>query len=256
MIFDYHDIPIHYTLSGKGTTLVLLHGFLESSSIWESITKSVTKQYQVLTIDLLGHGKSGYMSPSNSMRSQADMVCSLLDYLKIDSAIILGHSMGGYIALACVELHEQKVEKIILLNSKTASDSATQIFNRNRALEVIKTQKDTFISLAITNLFCESSKLTYKEKIDSLKTQASNFSLEGIMASVRGMRDRNDRTFLLQKFKKPKYILAGIQDAIVPFALSKKEAEETQSNLIQLSGSHMGWLENEAEIVNFLHFID
>ena len=256
MIFDYHGIPIHYSLTGKGQTLVLLHGFLESSRIWDRITKEISKQYQVVAIDLLGHGKSGYKAPIHSIEMQADMVYVLLDHLEINDAIFLGHSMGGYIALACLERTPLKVNTLILLNSKTGADSASQKKNRDRALEVLKTQKNNFIALAITNLFSNSSRIRFDATLTDLKKEASGFPIEGIKASIRGMRDRGDRTILLQQFKNPKYILAGVQDVIIPINLSEKEAKETESTLIKLSGSHMSWLENETEIINFLHLID
>lgn len=256
MIFDYHGIPIHYSLVGKGRTLVLLHGFLESSRIWERIINAISNTYQVVSIDLLGHGASGYQSPSHTMEMQAHMVHTLLGHLGINNATFLGHSMGGYVALACLEEFPQKVTTLILLNSKTGPDGSSQRENRNRALEVLETQKNAFITLAINNLFSDSSKEYFSESIAILKEHAFTFSLEGIKASVCGMRDRIDRTILLKQFQNKKYILAGIDDVIVPISVSKREAKETESTLIKLPGSHMSWLENEAEIVKFLHLID
>ena len=256
MIFQYDNTSIYYESQGKGPTIVLLHGFLESSSIWKNFIKPLSKKYTVILIDLPGHGKSDSISETHSMELIAKVVNELLHFLKIDKAIFVGHSMGGYAALAFTELFEENVLKLILLNSTTEADSDERKENRNRATQLIEKEKKPFLSMAISNLFSEKSRSEFSKEIALLKKEALLFSSHGIIANIIGMRDRKDRTEILKKFPRTKWIVCGNEDPIVPISISKRIAGETNSEIKILPSSHMSWLENEAEIVKFLLFID
>lgn len=256
MIFQYDDSKINYEVAGHGPALLMLHGFLESSSIWKDFIKPLSEKFTVIIMDLPGHGKSDSISETHSMEMIAEVVHSLLIFLKIDKTIILGHSMGGYVALAFTKRYEEKVSMLILLNSTTEADSIERIENRNRALQLIKKEKRVFIGMAISNLFSEKTRIKYSKEIEILKKEAFQFTTKGISANIRGMRDRKDSTEILKKFPQSKWVICGNEDPIVPILTSKRIAANTNSELKILQGSHMSWLENEAEIVKFLLFID
>ncbi len=256
MIFQYDNTSIYYEIYGKGQAIVLLHGFLESSSIWKNFIKPLSEKFTVILIDLPGHGKSDSIAETHSMELMAEVVNELLHFLKIDKAIFVGHSMGGYVALAFTELFEEKVLKLILLNSTTEADNDERIENRNRALQLLKKQKKTFIGMAISNLFSEKTRLQFLKEIEILKEEAYQFTTKGISANIKGMRDRKDRTEILKKFPRTKWIVCGHEDTIVPISISKNIARETNSEIKILPSSHMSWLENQEEIVKFLLFID
>ena len=110
--------------------------------------------------------------------------------------------------------------------------------------------------MAISNLFSIKSKSLFKNEIELLKKKAQSFSTQGIIANIKGMRDRVDRTIILSKFNKQKWILCGDEDPLIPLNSSESIAKQTETSIKILSGSHMSWLENESEIVNFLHLID
>lgn len=255
MIYHFNEVAIFYKVTGKGPAVVLLHGFLESSTIWTSFVTELSKSKTIVTMDLPGHGKSGCVAETHSMELMAEVLHSFLKYLKIKSASIVGHSMGGYVALAFAEKYEQKTERLVLLNSTTAEDSAERKRNRQRALKVISENKKTFINMAINNLFVEGSREHYTSEIAYLKKEAFTFPTEGITAAIRGMKDRKDRTWVLENFRREKYIICGVEDPIVPVSASEEIALTTSSKLIILQGGHMSWLESRNEIAKILHFI-
>jgi len=256
MIHQYHHTPIFYSISGSGPALVLLHGFLESSTMWTYFVPELSKNYTVISIDLPGHGKTGVVDRIHSMELMADVVFDILKERQITVASFIGHSMGGYVALAFAELFPEVIDSLILLNSTTQKDSDDRKFQRDRAINFMEQQKDTIVSLAIANLFTEEARSLYASEIEKLKMEALQFSSQGLVATIKGMRDRKDRTHVLKQFNKKKRIICGSADPIVPLSNSQRISESTSTEIIILNGSHMSWIENRDELVKIMHFVE
>jgi len=256
MIYHFNEVPIFYEVTGEGPHMLLLHGFLESSTIWSTIVPELSGDNTMVTLDLPGHGKSGCIAETHSMELMAEVIYSLLKYLKIKSVSFVGHSMGGYVALAFAEKYEHKIGSLVLLNSTTKTDSAVRKRNRERALNIISVNKRAFINMTIAHLFVESSRERYVSEFAGLTKEAFTFPTEGIMAVIRGMKERKDRARILENFRRDKYVICGEEDPVVPITVSKEIALTTHSKLIILQGGHMSWLENKDEIVKILHFIE
>ncbi|HPF11790.1 MAG TPA: alpha/beta hydrolase [Flavobacteriaceae bacterium] len=236
--------------------MVLLHGFLEDGTIWDRYVDHLSKKYFLIVLDLPGHGKSGVVAKTHSMELMAEAVYELLQLLKIDTVVLVGHSMGGYVSLAFAEMHPETLSGLVLLNSTPEADGPERIENRNRALEMIPKEKEKIIGMALSNLFSENARTLYCDEIKKLKQQANGFATEGILANIRGMRDRKDRTSILTAVSKTKWLLCGDQDPVVPLKTSRNVSKKTGTPIQILHGSHMGWLENEANIKDFLLFVD
>lgn len=251
MKLPFRNTHLFYNSYGSGPAVVLLHGFLESASMWDFFIAEFSKKYTIITIDLLGHGSSGSVGEVHSMELMAEAVHTVIEQLKLQSFELVGHSMGGYVALAYIEKYSQLVSKITLINSTPSEDSEERKENRTRALKVIRTNKEAFVSMAISNLFSPNDRVDYASEIKFLKKEALQISKESIAATIKGMRDRNDRSTILRKFNKPKNMLCGTQDLIVPFLEAKQIATYCNCTLITLSGGHMSWIENKEELINF-----
>ncbi len=249
MILNYEETPIYYKIQGKGPVVILLHGFLESSTIWDGFILKMLNEKTIVTIDLPGHGKSGCIGQVHSMELMAKVVHAIFEKHSISSAEFIGHSMGGYVILAFAEIFPNNIDKIVLLNSTPAEDSQERKQNRGRALKVVSQNPKAFISMAIGNLFPESSQEKYVSEINSLKKEALTFPLLGIAASIKGMRNRKDRSFVLKGFQKEKIMICGTNDPIIPYEVSKKLAKQTNTELKSVSGGHMSLIENLDEIV-------
>lgn len=256
MIYHFHQTPIFYESKGQGPAIVLLHGFLESSTMWKDITPTLSNTKQVITIDLPGHGKSGCIEDIHTMELMALIVTALLTSIHITEYALVGHSMGGYVALAMVEQAPKAIRNLTLLNSTTHKDSDTRKVNRDRALRFMHKEKNTIISMALANLFTEENRTRFATQIEQLKKEALAFPSEGITAAIKGMRDREDRTHVLENFSKKKLLIAGKSDPIVPVDISEEIATTCHAELIILDGGHMSWMENAAEIVKIMRFIE
>lgn len=255
MFLHYKNTPIHFETFGNGPAIILLHGFLESSSMWDPLLTQLSKHNFIITLDFPGHGKSGVISEIHSMELMAEVVDHLLKHLEIPSAIFVGHSMGGYVTMAYAELFPEKIDKLILLNSTPTADSEERKENRNHALRVIDQNPSAFISMAISNLFAENSREKFSAEINSLKKDANSFPLEGIKAAIKGMRDREDRTKVLNNFNKEKYSILSEEDPLLPIEETKKLAESCNAQVITMGGGHHSTYENLAAVSKNLTII-
>lgn len=141
---------LHYQIQGEGPVWVFLHGFLESSSMWEALPLSELP-ITTLFIDLPGHGKSELLAQNPSIRSMANEVDKVLVYLDIQNFTIVGHSMGAYVG---IELSQHTgFQKLILLNSNCWSDSEQKKQDRLRVATLVQKAKSHFVREAIPNLF-------------------------------------------------------------------------------------------------------
>ena len=256
MTLKFQNTSIYYSTKGTGNPLVLLHGFLESSKIWEPFIPGLAVKRQVICIDLPGHGRSGLISEVHSMGLMADVVKAVLDHLEISSATILGHSMGGYVALAFCEKFPQSSSGIILLKSTPVEDTAEKKINRDRSVDVVKRNKKAYIDAAISGLVTPENNIKFKAEIDKIKDQANTFLTNGITAALLGMKIRTNKTEVLKNFNKLKIMVSGKKDPIMPHNEAILIAKECDCKLFSMPDGHLSYLENSAEIDKFVHFID
>jgi len=98
---------------GKGFPLVLVHGFLGSSKMWEPQVNFFKDRFRVITPDLPGFGKSNKVKSQNSIQSIANLLLDCLEEKKIDKFYLLGHSMGGMIVQEMAKKYGNKIVKLI-----------------------------------------------------------------------------------------------------------------------------------------------
>lgn len=248
-VLHYKNTTISYSDYGKGSALVLLHGFLENQFMWNDIIPELSKKNRIITIDLLGHGQTECLGYIHTMEDQADMVHAVLQELRIRKAAFVGHSMGGYIALAYAELYPDTVKGFVLLNSTSRADSDERKLNRDRAINAVKHNYTNFVSLAISNLFSEENRTKLVEKIESVKTQALETPLQGIIASLEGMKIRKDREVILHFAPYPIVLILGKKDGVLPYNEAVEQVENTEVKLVTLESGHMSHMENPKELL-------
>ena len=168
----YKNIEIAYSVSGKGNALVLLHGFLETSTMWKPFVNEFSNTHKVITIDLLGHGKTPCLGYIHTMEELAETVFAVLKELNLRKIHIAGHSMGGYVALAFAEMYPDYVKGLCLINSTARADSVARKANRDRAIKAVKYNHKQFIRMAISNLFRPKNRKIFAETIKEVKKEA------------------------------------------------------------------------------------
>jgi pimeloyl-ACP methyl ester carboxylesterase len=248
----YKNTEIYFSDVGKGRAVVLLHGFLENKTMWQELVPELSKKHRVITIDLLGHGKSGCLGYVHSMEENAEVVHAVLSKLRIRQAIFVGHSMGGYVALAFAEMYPASVKGLVLLNSTARADNEERKANRDRAIKTVKKDYASFVRLSIANLFSPDNRERLADEIEKVKIEAFKTPLQGVVASLEGMKIRKDRESLLRSSTYPILLILGEKDPVLNYEDNLKQIENSAVKLVTLPDGHMSPIENKEELKTVL----
>lgn len=256
MEFRFKGSTIFYTDQGSGNPLVLLHGFLENVTMWNAFIPELSKTNRVICIDLLGHGKTECIGYIHSMELMAEGVQAVLKHLKIKKPTIIGHSMGGYVALAFAEINPDNLQGLCLMNSTAAADSDEKKQNRDRAILAVKQNYKTFIRIAVNNLFRPKNRMVFADKIKDVVNEALKTPLQGIVAALEGMKIREARQHVLQSSDYKKMIIISKKDPALDYQTLLKQVENTTIQVVEFPDGHMSHIENEkAFLIEIMKFI-
>jgi len=234
-------------MSSSQIPIILLHGFAEDSNIWERQTAFLRRHHHVIVPDLPGCGKSAPPQGSISVEDMADYIKSLLDSESIGQCIMIGHSLGGYITLAFAEKYPDQLLAFGLFHSTAFADTEEKKAGRRKKIAFIqKNGAAPFIRQSIPDLFSESSKTTFKQAINDLIEQYSNFAPETLARYQEAMIHRPDRTHILKNFNGPILFIIGTQDNAVPYEQSLQQAYMPDLSYIRIleNVGHMGMIED------------
>jgi pimeloyl-ACP methyl ester carboxylesterase len=245
---------IFYADSGKGKTIVLLHGFTETSKIWDSFRDQLSVSFRVIVIDLAGHGKSECLEEVHSMELQADVVHEVLKQRKVKKCLMVGHSMGGYVTLAFASKYPDMLKGICLFHSHPFPDSAEDRKNRDRTINVVEQNKFGFIASFIPSLFPEGSRRKFGKEIKMLVKQGTEIPKEGIIAALEGMKIRKNQSALLKSTRVPVLFILGLKDPKAPLDRLWKMVSLPQFSecLILRNVGHMGYIEAPDETLKMI----
>jgi pimeloyl-ACP methyl ester carboxylesterase len=253
MEIEYQNGNIYFEVHGQGNALVLLHGFTETVKIWYEFQSKLSTSFQVILIDLPGHGKSSVLAEEHSMELMADSVKAVLDHLKLDSAVLVGHSMGGYVCLSFARKYNKMVKGLGLFHSTSLADSDEIKQSRDRAIEAIKNNHSRFLLNFLPDLFAPETKDLFQEEIQALYDEAHKMDPKGMLAAQLGMRNRTSTLDVLINAAYPVMFIAGQKDTKVPFEniWVQMALTETAHSLILRNTGHMGNIEAKLQTLDF-----
>lgn len=239
--------------------VVLLHGYLESLLVWEDFIPFLYKEVRVVTLDLPGHGISLVQGDTHTMEFLADTVAEALRALGIARCTLVGHSMGGYVALAFCERHPEMLDSLVLFSSTPYADTPEKAENRRREIALVRAgKKDLLARMAPEAGFAEENRSRMKDYIEDLAEQVFVTEDDGIVAVLNGMIARRDRNEMLRGSKVPQLFILGRRDGYIPVETAEAMvAAHPQARVAWLEHSgHMGFLEEpEAAAAAILGFV-
>lgn len=254
----YKGANIYYDLKGTGekVPLVLLHGFLEDSMIWDPIVKELQKERQVICIDLPGHGKSDGLGEIHSMELMANAVREVLKTLEIKEVSMAGHSMGGYVSLEFLKNFPMIIKSVMLINSTPVEDTVEKQEIRERSVKLVGRNKEAYVKMAISNLYSENSKEALASEIEELKFRAVKMKAKNVQAALKGMKIRTNYLEVLKAFLGQKIIVAGKQDPIMDIDDLQRIARGCDCEFVVLDNGHNSYMEDLDKLQKYMHFID
>ena len=240
---NFENSKIYYNIKGTGKPILLLHGFLENSTMWSDYAKTLCSSYQVILIDLPGHGKTENLA-SHSMDKMAEAVLSVLDFLKIEKLKIIGHSMGGYVALALADLRSEIIEDILLFFSSAAADTLEKSENRDRLKAIVTKDKEGFMRHAIPMLFTKETRQTLATELEQVIQDAQELRTEGIVKTLEGLKTRPDRQHILKTDIPISFVSGKLDEAITLESLKTQHSERAIKKVWLTENGHMGHIED------------
>ena len=248
----YRNHNIYYTDTGKGDPVVLLHGYLESSEVWNGFENKLATKFRIISVDLPGHGLSDVNGETHSMEFMATVIKELLTSLGINKACLIGHSLGGYVTLAFLEFFPDHLTGYSLFHSHPFSDPPDAIEKRKREIAIVMAgKKDLIYPDNVTRMFASSNLERFSEPLHRLKDIASRISGEGIIAVLNGMMIRPSRLSLMEEGRVPCLWILGSMDNYIPcdFIQSKVKLPSNATVLVLRNSGHIGFIEEEDKAV-------
>jgi pimeloyl-ACP methyl ester carboxylesterase len=247
--FLYQNNLLSYYAGGQGPAVVLLHGFGEDAGIWQNQAELLSRSYRLIVPDIPGSGLSAPLPGNPSIEDFAEAVKAILDKEHIKACALLGHSMGGYIALAFAERYPERLTGLGLIHSTSFADSDEKKMARAKSIDFIRANgAHAFLNTAIPGLFSNAFTTANAPVVEDLIQKGASFTSMALIDYYQAMIARPGRSSLLASLDTPVLFIAGIHDNAVPFAQSLQQFHlPAQAHIhILRHSAHMGMLEEPA----------
>jgi pimeloyl-ACP methyl ester carboxylesterase len=244
-----NGIQLAYEYCGAGTPLVLIHGHPLDHTIWEPVVPLLIDDFELILPDLRGFGLSETVRTRYQLTDMAADIAALQDTLHIQRTAIVGHSMGGYIALAFAHAYPERVCGLGLVATSIFADLPERKLSRYETAAEIEKQgvgilADTF-----------PEKLTGNPALrPALRDIILRQSTQGVAESLRAMAERPDSSKLLESFDFPTILVHGTADMMIPVERAvEAHALAEKICLIEIEGvGHMPMMEAPQETAEAL----
>lgn len=235
-----NGVRIYYEEKGTGFPTVFLHAFPLDHTIWTQVLERMKRPVRAITPDLRGHGLSEAPEGVYTMEILAGDVRALLDHIGVERAILVGHSIGGYVALAFARLYPQRLAGLALVATQAGADTPERRASRYaQAQEVMKKGMGP-IADDLANRLTRDRDLAQRLHKIMMAMQPT-----GCAGALLGMAERSDSFPMLGSIQSPTVVIAGTEDAIIPTEVALKMAEAIPDcRLVEIAGAgHVPMLE-------------
>ena len=244
-----------YRKMGSGPVIVLLHGFPEDGGLWSGIWDGLCEKFKIIVPDLPGSGGSVWGADNITIEQMAESVKHILDHEEVDMAVIAGHSMGGYTAIAFAELYPERLKGLSMVHSLASADTEEKKETRRKSIELIrKGGKEPFVKQKIPNLFAKAYKEQHPDVIKQQTERGLKLQSHNLVAFYNAMINRPDRTRILSELGCPVQWIIGEEDGIASPENVLKQSKLAIVNFVSIyeSCGHMSMLENPEKLVKDL----
>ncbi len=258
-------VALHYTESGEGLPLVLLHAFPLSSAMWATQRTGLAGRCRVITPDQRGFGASPLRGdPASlakpSLTTAADDLVRLLDQLELQQVVLGGLSMGGYVAMAFLRRHPERVRGLILANTKASADTEDAAANRERIAAAVLAagSSESLLEEVFPKLLGAATMADRPQVVERMREQVAEAPPAAVAWAQRAMAARPDSLETLRAVTVPSLVIAGAEDALMPASEAEAMAEALpKGQLVKIAGvGHLSAVEDptafNAEITAYL----
>lgn len=257
-----NGLKVSYNDEGPSNkaVVIFIHGFPLNKTIWDFQLESLHDFYRVIAYDMRGMGNSDPGASDFSVADLADDLIEFMNVLKIDKAIVCGHSMGGYVLLNAVEKSPSRFEGLVLCSTQSKGDNSESRESRLKTIESIKMEGvQKFAEKVLIDLFSYLSFTSKREEIASIKDIIEKTKPEILNRNLDAIMNRKDMSSFLLEIKIPVLIIVGKRDVITPILRSEFMHEHIERSILELINyaGHLPNLENPWEFNTCIkRFID
>lgn len=221
-------------------TLVLLHGHGIDDSIWDGVDAMLNEYYTIV------RPYFSLFTIYKTVEEYAEELHRFLTNANIEKCTLIGHSMGGYIALAFAEKYPDMLEGFGLFHSTAYADDDAKKQQRNQTIDLLRNYgTEMFVKTTAANLYGDRFKELFPEKIKQHIERFGKLPADALIAGIDAMRDRKDRTAVLATMPYPVLFIIGMQDKLLPFEATIELTDYPGKSypFILAEAGHMGMIE-------------
>ncbi len=247
-----NGIQLAYERHGKGTPLVLLHGYPLDHHLWNDVIPLLEDTFDLIIPDLRGFGESTTVDTPYTMDDLATDIAGLLDHLGVQKTAIVGHSMGGYVALAFTRLFPKRVSGLGLISSQVLADPPDRKEGRYKSAAEVSEKGIGGVIEAMTGKFTTDPRLQAFARQTMERQQPA-----GYIGALKAMAERVDSTPLLSKIHCPVVLVHGDADVLIPIDRAREvKAAVPDAHLVEIRGAgHMPMMEAKERTAEALKFL-
>lgn len=243
-VLVHDDVRIDARIDGSGDdAVVLIHGFPLAKEIWNAQIPALARTHRVVALDLRGMGGSSVVDGPYLMETLAGDVAAVMDHLSIDRATIVGHSLGGYVALAFARMYVERVARLALVCSRVVADTPEIANARNELASRLETSGSIaeILDKNVPALFARKTLENRPEMIGKARKIAENNDARGLASMLRGMALRDSAEDIAPELGMPVLAVGGGADPVVP-------REETERMGRLFPSARLEWMEASGHV--------
>jgi len=247
-------IECSYAVSGSGPNVILIHGLCDSGQAWATHAALLSEKYTVLVPDLPGFGQSQPFADGNfALERMQQAVFAMADAEAMQHFSVVGHSMGGYTAMAMLEEQPQRVDSVCLFHSTSHGDTDEKKNGRDRTIRVLRKNRDLFFREVFKNLFNAERLSQFMPVVNDMYRASAGIETETVAGTLLALRDRKDRYEILKAYRGPVSYFIGRHDNVFDAQGLIGEAESlgVDYHVSEISG-HMGFYEDPEVVGEYL----
>jgi pimeloyl-ACP methyl ester carboxylesterase len=197
-----------------GTPVVLLHAFPVTSAMYEPVATQLAEQHRVITPDFRGFGGSLLGDDEPSLDLMADDVAALLGRLDLDRVVLAGSSMGGYVAMAMLRRHPQRIGAVVMMDTKAAADAPQARENRERIARAVLDEGPSALRPMVESLLGETTRRDRPQVVEMVAHWLDAVDPQGVAWAQRAMAARPDSFRTLADARVPGFVVVGEEDTL------------------------------------------
>lgn len=254
MIAVIDSLEIGYDDVGSGIPVLFVHAFPLNRTMWAPQVSALVERCRCIAADIRGFGDSS-VAPPYSMEQFADDLAHLLDQLHVDKVVLVGCSMGGYIAFAFWRRHKDRVRALVLADTRAGADSDETLARRRQLIENARVEGATAVAnLQIASIVGKTTREKHPDTYDAVHRMMAQASVEGTVGALEAMMLRPDSTPLLPTIDVPVLIMVGEEDVPTPVKEARAMHERIPGSWLEVI-AQAGHLSNMERPAAFNHVL-